>query len=219
MSDEQAIQPSQEVIAVEDAPDLMEPAYKPSQWLMDYAAIARTVQNSITLPEALLNKPRSIMAVALTGKELGLGFMESIRLVHIIKGTPAIAAELKDRWIREAGGRVDVVFNDQNRMRLRGTRTDGGTLEVEWALSARSDLEGSPSWPSDDATIVENISQGRDRDGAVRYLISGDQWQNYPQDMLWARCIAQLHRRLFPDVRGASVRAIEEMTGETADVV
>lgn len=188
------------------------PDIQPEPWLANYAAIARAVAaDYVTVPDAIKARPASVLAVMLTGRELHLGPMESLRLLSVIKGRITVAAELKARWIREAGGKIDVVYNDQNRLRIRGTRPDGESLEVEWALSARSELEGTESYPAEDATIVENIAQGFDQKGNVRYLISGDQWQNYPQDMLWARAVSQLHRRLFPDSRGAWVYSTEEM--------
>lgn len=194
------------------------PDIQPEPWLANYAAIARScAADYVTVPDALRGKPASILSVMLTGRELQLGPMESLRLLAVIKGKVTVAAELKARWIREAGGAIEVVVQNQNRLRLKGVRKDGASLEVEWALSARSDLESTESYPAEDATIVENIAQGYDRDGKVRYLISGDQWQNYPQDMLWARAVSQLHRRLFPDTRGAWVYSSEEMgDGNTA---
>lgn len=205
---------------IQQAPQIMTETPRPEPWLANYAAMARAVAaDYITVPKALQGKPASVLSVALRGKELGLGFMESLSLIDIINGTPAIRAELKNRWIHAAGHRVEIVHRDHNRLRLRGVRGDTGAVhEVEWAISRRDET----SEVSLDATVGEEVmfetweGERGARQRVTRPLTSKDNWANYPMQQLWARAIGQLHKEHFPDTRGASMYAVEEMEDVSA---
>lgn len=133
----------------------------------------RAISETEFVPKALRGRPDAVLAAVLYGRELGLGPMESLAYVDVIDGRPSPSAELLNRLIREAGHTVEVLEANDTECRLRGTRTDTGESQEVW-------------FSVDDA----------DRAG----LLAKPAWKQYPADMLWARCLSRLHRRLFPDV-------------------
>jgi hypothetical protein len=60
----------------------------------DMMALATTLLQTGFLPEAI-KTPGQALAIILTGQELGLGPMQSLRSIHIIKGKPELAADLQ----------------------------------------------------------------------------------------------------------------------------
>ena len=181
-------------------------------WLREYELMARDVCQAICLPKSIRGDPRAVLAVALTGRELGLGFMESTRLIDVINETPTLRAELKVRLARRAGYEIEIVHRDHNRIRLRGRREGRQEgHEVEWAISRRDEI----SEPSPDATIAEEVmfeTWGDKRGERIeKSLTSKDNWQ-YVQQMLWALCVSQLLRENPPDEGGmAAMYSTEEL--------
>ena len=133
----------------------------------------RLISETEFVPGALRGRPDAVLAAVLYGRELGLGPMESLAHVDVIDGRPSPSAELLNRLIREAGHTIEVLEATDTECRLRGTRTD-------------TDESQEVSFTVDDA----------DRAG----LLIKPAWKQYPADMLLARCLSRLHRRLFPDV-------------------
>jgi hypothetical protein len=152
-----------------------------SQWLAEYERMARLIAGTVTLPDAL-KSPRDILAVALTGRELGLGFMEATRLIQIIKGRPALAAELKVRKAIEAGHEIRVLEES-----------------AEEITATCATHNASASFSMADAKKAGLLKQD-----------SG--WDKYASDMMWARAATRLIRRHCPEVVGAGLRSVEELS-------
>ena len=128
------------------------------------------------IPAALLGKPNAIAACILTGLELGMGPMEAMRTIHIVKGRATMAAEaMLGRAIR-AGVRVEWPVSN----------TTIATISLQ-----RGDAKHTHSF-----TIQEAQQAG---------LASGDNWKKYPAAMLRARCVSAAMRAFCPDVLGAGV--------------
>lgn len=157
-------------------------------WLAELERIAAATAKAVTTPEALGRDPRNVLAVMLTGREIGIGPMESLRLIHIVKGTPVLAAELKVKLARRAGHRIQLIEGDEKAVTVRGTRCD-------------SEEQHTVTWRLEDAQ----------RAGLVK---AGGAWTTYPRPMLWARAVSQLIRELMPDVTGASLYSAEEVSDE-----
>lgn len=154
------------------------------QWLAEYERMARLIAGTVTLPDAL-KSPRDILAVALTGRELGIGFMESTRLIHIIHGTPALAAELKVKLARRAGHDIRILGES------------AGTISV-WCVTHESDQS---------VFTIEDAKR-------AKLVKPNGGWDTYPADLLWARAVTRLIRRHCPEVVGASMRSVEELSGD-----
>ncbi len=125
------------------------------------------------LPKSI-RTPEQAIAIMQTGKELGLGPMQSLRGIHVIDGKPAMSADLI------AG--------------LALARVPGSTLRVAESTNticrveaARAGQELTPfSFSMDDA---KNAG-----------LTGKDVWRKYPRAMLRARCLTEACRAVFPDV-------------------
>lgn len=158
-------------------------------WLSEYERIAVRIAASTTLPEALQRSPQNILAVALAGRELGLGFMEATRQIDIINGVTALRAELKMALAVRAGMVVDSVQSTDTGCTITAHRADTGTSLT--------------------VTFTE-----ADKKKAKLGTSSRSAWDTYPEDMFYARASSRLVRRLMPDARGASFRSVEELTDE-----
>lgn len=157
-------------------------------WLAEYERIALRVADSVVLPESLRGNARNVLAVALAGRELGIGFMEATRHIHIIQGQTALSAELKMALAKRAGLVIDSV-DESNGCKITAHRTDTGESQS---------AEFTPD----------------DKKAAGLGTSSQSGWGKYSKDMYWARASARLVRRLSPDAKGASFRTLEELTDE-----
>ena len=118
-------------------------------------------------PKDLRGHQDEVYAALLTGLELGLGPMASMRHISVIDGKPSLSAAMQLALLRRAGHRIEVVEESPTRCCLRGTGPDGTVLEVAYA-------------------IEEAKAAG---------LLGKANWRNYPADMLWARCVSRYARR------------------------
>ncbi len=118
-----------------------------------------------------------ILAVMLMGKELGIPPMLAVNKgIHLIQGSPEISARLMTGLIRRAGHSIEIVESTNFRCELVGKRGDNGdTMKCEFSM--------------DDAKAAG---------------LTGVNWQKYPSDMLFARALTRLSRRLFADVIGTA---------------
>lgn len=173
----------------------------PASWTAA-VRLAGRIHSTPFVPAGLRGNPASVLACILTGEELGLGPMQSLRMVHVIDGRPSASAELMRALVNRAGHRVDVVEAKQDTVTLSGQRSDtGARATVTWTLAdaQRAKLTGNPAWGK------------------------------YPRSMLLARATSELCRMLFADVIGglytpeesAAIEghAWEPSPGELADPV
>ena len=135
------------------------------------------------VPSQYIGQPNAIAACILTGAELGMGPMESLREIHVVQGRPTLSAgAMLARAIR-AGVRVEWVCSTSTVATLRLSR-DGSSYEQRW-----------------------------DIDMAKRAGLLGKTgpWQTYPDAMLRSRCISAAVRAFCPDsIGGGGLYAPEE---------
>ena len=167
------------------------------QVLDDVSRLANFIAETDFVPRALRNRPAAVAACILTGRELGIGPMQSLKSIHMVQGVPSLSAEYKRARALAAGH--DITFDETNSTRciVRGRR------------------EGTERW----VTIQWNIDMAR------RAKLAGkDVWQQYPQRMLQARASSELCDLLFPDASLglATMEVLEDggivtESGETVD--
>lgn len=138
------------------------------------------------IPRAFVERPHAILAAIMTGGELGIGPMESLRSIHIIDGRPMLSADLMLRLALRAGVRVEWLRTDAEEARCKLTRA--GHPDHEHAF-----------------TIAEAKNAG---------LAGRGNWSKYPAAMLRARCISAALRAWCPDVIGAGVYVDGELTDD-----
>lgn len=184
---EEAIRSAELVIHEEQARAMPPASVLPSskEWEATMA-VAREIAGTQFVPESYRGKPDAVVAAILTGREMGIGPMQSLRQIHMIDGRPAFAADLMMAKMR-AGGIVILESEvTEERAYIKAQRKDTGEeAEVEWT--------------------VEQARQAGLLDKR------GKSWERYRTDMLWARAVGRLARRLGSDLLGGLVYSKEEI--------
>lgn len=149
--------------------------------------MAAAVAGTQMVPVAYRDKPDDVLAAILTGREMGLGPMQSLRDIFVIDGKPALAAHLLMAQMRKGGLVVLAKEVTDDRAWARVKRQDTGEeSEVEWAYA--------------EALEIETRERGR-----TIKLAEKTNWRNYRRDMLWARLVGRIARQVGPDLVGAAM--------------
>ena len=139
------------------------------------------------VPKGLRGRPVAILACILTGRELGLGPMESLRSVDIIDGRPSPSGEWMVSRVFDAGHVIYAEEQSATTCTVVGIRRDDIGVEV-----ARMQF-----------TFTIEMAHRAGLTGKTN-------WKNYPEAMLYWRAVSQLCRQFFPDVlRGIKYLADE----------
>lgn len=146
------------------------------------------------IPAALLGKPASIAAAIMTAMEMGIGTMEALRNVNVIKGKVGFDATYLLALMHRAGIRTEWLSpdGDKNEAKLLLTRHSTGEKHV----------------------AIYTIEMARDAG-----LASGDNWKKNCGQMLRRRATTKGLREFCPEVTlGAAytVDEIEDFTDEPA---
>lgn len=160
----------------------------PTEWEATLA-VAKQIASTAFVPKDYRGQPEAVVAAILAGRELGVGPMQALRDIHMIDGRPTFSANLMLAQMRKGGLSVVESSSTAERAWIRARRRDTGEeAEVEWTIEeARSITQkGKP-------------------------LTDKDNWKNYPADMLWARAVGRLARRLGSDLMAGLVYSAEEM--------
>lgn len=137
------------------------------------------------VPDAYVDKPEALAAVILTGVELGLGPMQAMREVYVVKGKPSLSATLMLALAQRAG------------VRVRWVKTDATIATI--AVTVPGETEQQMSFSKDDAVAAGLWGQGT--------------WKAYPANMLRARCTSAALRAFCPYVFGGG-SVYESTSGE-----
>lgn len=122
-----------------------------------------------------LKNAGQVLAVILTGRELGIGPMASLRNISIINQRASLSAELLASLIKQAHGyeALQLVSSDDQQATYR-YKSRGMADYAEY------------SYTLDKAKRAQ--------------LLSKENWQKYPAEMLRARCVSNIARIAFQDV-------------------
>jgi hypothetical protein len=135
--------------------------------------LAGTLSRSSLLPPDLRGKPGDVLAILLTGAELGLGPMASLRGVYVVKGRPCISAQMMVGLVQASPA---CEF-----FRLVESTPERATYEAK--------RKGHPE-PTKLTWTLEQAKAAK--------LTGNGTWQAYPAEMLRARCASALARAVFP---------------------
>ena len=140
--------------------------------LDDVARLAKIAADSGL---ARVRTPAECAVILMTGAELGLSPMQSLRGIYVVEGRPTLAADTMVAVIRRSGvcALWRTVESTAERCTIEAKRTDDERTQ-------------SKTWTMADAT----------RAGLAQKNI----WKQYPAQMLRHRCAADLARELFSDV-------------------
>lgn len=137
-------------------------------------AVATKVFNAGVVPKECTNED-AVFAVMLAGSELGLGPMQSLRCIQIVKGKISYTADFT----------VALCTRDP---RCKYFKLVEGTDKFATYEALR---EGHPEPTRLTYTLAQATRAG---------LTNSATWKNHPEAMLRARCSSALARLLFPDL-------------------
>jgi hypothetical protein len=119
----------------------------------------------------------AVMTIMLAARELDIPPMAALNGgINIINGKTEISARMMSALIMRRGHTIRVVSSDAEKCVLLGIRSDN----------------------NEQLTETFTIDEARQA-GLIK---EGGGWKKWPKDMLYARCMSRLARRLFPDVIG-----------------
>lgn len=153
--------------------------------------IAKGIANTSFVPKAMQGKPAEITAAILFGRELGIDPMISLQTIHVIEGRPAMSANAM-RGLAQAAG-VKFRLDEANDTRV--------------VMSAMA--PGDDGWTTVNWTLDRAKKMG---------LMNKSNWAKMPQDMMVARCTAQLCRLTASNVLIGMPYSTEEMQDADAPV-
>ncbi len=156
------------------------------QSLEQALSLATTLSKSGIIPDALRGKPADVLVILMTGRELGIGPMQSLRGISVIKGKPVLSADLMVAQCLRHRGVCEffrLVESTPTMARYQTKRVGSEPVDLAWSMedARRAGLESSQNW------------------------------RNHPAAMLRARCSSALARAVYPDLVGG---IYEESEGE-----
>lgn len=138
------------------------------------AQLADRIADTSFVPEAMRGDAAMVTAAIMYGDELGVGPMQALSSISVIKGKPSPSSELMRALVFRAGHSLRVIKSDGSTCRVAGQRsTEREPTVIEWTI---------------------------DMARAAGLLDSNPTWRRYPRAMLLARATSELCRVMFPDV-------------------
>ncbi|MYS74476.1 hypothetical protein GTY88_29270 [Streptomyces sp. SID5926] len=184
-SNEIAQRDEQQAVATNQQP---QPTTELMEWV-ESARQAHLVAQSLAKTQfagAYRGKPDEIVAAILTGQELGLQPMTSLKSIDVIQGQPALRAHAMRAIVQRQGHEIELVESDDTHCVMRGRR------------------KGAENWQQ----VVWDIPR------ATRMgLLGKDQWKKQPKTMLIARATGELCRLIASDALHGLPYAAEEVEG------
>lgn len=167
-------QTSQNLVPVQPQNQSQE-VYIPTQ--QDWKFMLEWGQSAIKsgmLPTAI-RTPEAAAIIILKGRELGISYMQAISHIHVINGKPSMSAELIQGLARK--NLPGIVMNILESTNL--------TARMEFIRPERGSKPYIQTFSMDDAKAAN--------------LINKDVWKQYPQAMLFSRCITSGLRKVCPE--------------------
>lgn len=155
-------------------------------------SLSTTLSKASLLPEALRGKEADVLMTIMTGRELGLGPMQAIRAIDVIKGKPSLKAEAMVALVR---ARKDVCAY------LKCDSSDA--TKATWSTQRVGDPTPTVlSW-----TMEQSKTAG---------LATSDMYRKYPDAMLRWRAASMLVKLVYSDIV-LGLYTPEELTDGRAD--
>lgn len=165
-------------------------AFEPAS-IEEALSVSKLLVSSRLLPRSITT-PEAAFAVIVTGRELGLSAMQSLRAVHIVEGKPTLSADLM----------VALVKRSEACLFFRLVESSATVALYE------THRRGEPSPTRLAFTLEEAKAAG---------VTGKDNWRKYPAAMLRARAAAALARAVYPDLV-LGVYDPDELNAPTIDV-
>lgn len=150
--------------------------------MADALALANAVASTSMVPKHFKDKPEETAAAMLYGASLGLDPMQAVKSVYVVHGQAALYARSMDALVKSAGHETWTVESTDEQVTVAGRRA--GTERVEQS-----------TW-----TIARATRAG---------YTSNEKYKTDPQAMLHAKAMAEVCRKIAPDVL-MGVYSVEE---------
>ncbi len=151
------------------------------------------IANTDFVPKGLRGNVPAVLACVARGRAMGIPDMVALGGIAIIEGKATLSAELMVAIVREHGHSITGDVTATGAI-VRGKRRDNGDT-----MSAEFNLEMA----------------------TAAGLVGKANWKKHPDDMMWARAVSKLCRRLFADCFAGGTYAPDDMdpSEPTADEV
>lgn len=178
-------------------------AYEPAAGLIpvgvefqELASLAVVLANSQLVPRALREKPNDVLLVLLTARDLGIAPTTALRKCYPIDGQVSIAPALKIALVeiqgkgsvRPPGKYLPGVTGDDGEPIPDPDFPNNRTRATAIALDPRGHEIGRLTLTMADMESVQ-FTVWKNNHPTSSKLIDKDNWKNYPQRMLWWRCL------------------------------
>lgn len=167
-----AVRPRPVTGAVSTLPPAAAATMAPEAEFDQLMRLGETLASTGFLPAAVKNAAQAV-AIILTGRELGIPPMHALRSIDIIKGKPALSAQLMLAIFHRAGGQSD------------------------WK---HTDAERAAIWLKHPASGREHVETFTMADAKRAGLTDGDGWKKYPVMMLRWRAVSAGLRIVAPEI-------------------
>lgn len=134
--------------------------------------LASVLCNTQMVPQTFRGKPDDGAAAILYGAELGLKPQQALQQVFVVHGQPAIYARTMVALLKAKGYKFETLEDTPESVTVRATSPRGETETSTW-------------------TIERATKAG---------YTSNKKYQSDPQGMLYAKCSAEVSRKIAPDV-------------------
>ena len=152
-----------------------------------------------------VSEPEQVLAKMMFGRELGLTVMNSLRSVYVVNGRPGLDANVMHALCLQSPicEYFDMVDTTSKKATYRAKRRGRPEVVLSWTIEQAGDA-GLLGGRAD----LKNKGQTTE---------PKDNWRNYPENMLRARCIANLARICFPEAING-MHTPEELENSTVPI-
>ncbi len=179
--------PQPVVPVAQQAPTQVGQALRLTEWANEAraaAALASSLVKTSFVPKAFAGKVEEATAAILTGAEMGLSPMASLRAIYVIHGTPGMYAKTMRAVVQSHGHEIWETEATSTRVTVKGRRK--GSDHVE-----------SSTWTMDRAKTAG--------------VTSNDQYRKNPINMLRARATAEVCWLVASDALSGIAASVEEL--------
>lgn len=154
----------------------------------------RLIANTDFVPKSMRGNIGAVLACVARGRAMGIPDMVALNGIAIIEGKATLSAELMVAIVREHGHSITGDVSATSAV-VRGRRRDNGDEMTAEFTTAMAEAAG---------------------------LLGKSNWRRHPDDMMWARAVSKLCRRLFADCFAGGTYTPEDIADHvdvTADEV